>query len=343
MIASGRIKKDKKLIQRNNYFYPFLTCRLRSCLSCYFVSTQTSFASFLEVDGHNIFKAHFKQKKLFSILYYTLVLPELIRAVDIYVIFWYYKVMKRYNPVCNIELFHLLFLDQLSRKLNKNMYALKGGCNLRFFLKSVRYSQDIDFDIQQVRVDTLRNTIHKLIESTPFSYILRAHGIAIVDFSEPKQTETTQRWKLTLQVKDSVIPLHTKIEFSRREGGGEMLFDTIDPMVIQEYNLAPIYINHYIPEVALRQKIQALIGRTQTQARDIFDIHHLFKMGVKLINLPSQTMSRLDQAESNALSLSFNDFKSQVIAYLPYEYQSQYDDQKVWDNMVLEIIEKMKK
>jgi predicted nucleotidyltransferase component of viral defense system len=47
----------------------------------------------------------------------------------------------------NIELFHLLFLRQIEGKLDKKLYALKGGCNLRFFFKSIRYSEDIDFDI----------------------------------------------------------------------------------------------------------------------------------------------------------------------------------------------------
>ena len=37
-----------------------------------------------------------------------------------------------------IERFHLLFLAQLGQKLDKRFYALKGGCNLRFFFKSIR-------------------------------------------------------------------------------------------------------------------------------------------------------------------------------------------------------------
>lgn len=96
--------------------------------------------------------------------------------------------MSTYNPIRYIELFHLLFLDQLSRKLDKNLYALKGGCNLRFFLKSIRYSQDIDFDIHQVRSDTLKNTIDRLITSTPFSFILRLHEIEIIEFSAPPKS-----------------------------------------------------------------------------------------------------------------------------------------------------------
>jgi predicted nucleotidyltransferase component of viral defense system len=263
-------------------------------------------------------------------------------VVDKYVMFWYYENMKKYNPIRHIELFHLLFLDHLGRKLDKNLYALKGGCNLRFFLNSIRYSQDIDFDVHQIRVDTLRNNVNKLLESTPFSYILRTNKIEISDFSEPKQTETTQRWKFRLKVPDSSLPLHTKIEFSRREKADDVVFESINPTIIHAYNLPPIYINHYTSEEALKQKIEALICRNQTQARDVFDIHHLLKMAVKLKKLTPEIEIRLQEAETNALSLSFDDFKSQVISYLPYEYQEQYDDPKVWEKMIFEVIEKIK-
>jgi len=46
-----------------------------------------------------------------------------------------------------IEMFHLVFLRALAAKgEDKSLFALKGGCNLRFFFQSVRYSEDIDID-----------------------------------------------------------------------------------------------------------------------------------------------------------------------------------------------------
>ena len=62
-----------------------------------------------------------------------------------------------YNAHDYVELFHLLFMEQLSQKLDKHLYALKEGCNLRFFFNSVRYSEDIDIDVHTVAVDTLKN------------------------------------------------------------------------------------------------------------------------------------------------------------------------------------------
>lgn len=47
-----------------------------------------------------------------------------------------------------VEVFHLIFLRALVAKgEDKSLIALKGGCNLRFYFGSIRYSEDIDFDV----------------------------------------------------------------------------------------------------------------------------------------------------------------------------------------------------
>lgn len=242
-----------------------------------------------------------------------------------------------YTFIQCIELFHLLFLDQFGRKVEKSHYALKGGCNLRFFLKSIRYSQDIDLDIHTVRKETLSNTVNRILESTPFSLVLRAKNMELTYVSEPKQTNTTQRWKIQLQQANTVIPIHTKIEFSRRETEETSLFEPIDSLIIGTYQLTPVYASHYSMQQALMQKIWALILRTETQARDIFDIVHLLDMGAKVEGIPSTMKSRFKEAEENALSIPYTAFKSQVISYLPLEYHTQYEDPAYWDKMVLQV------
>src|SRR5690349_3760099 len=120
--------------------------------------------------------------------------------------------MKLYNLRQSVELFHLLFLSHLARKIDNVLYALKGGCNMRFYFKSVRYSEDMDIDIHIISKETLAKNVNKLLNSAPFNNILQAHGIEIVDVSSPKQTATTQRWKMTLKSIHTELPLHTKIE-----------------------------------------------------------------------------------------------------------------------------------
>jgi hypothetical protein len=39
-----------------------------------------------------------------------------------------------------VDIFHLLFLRAFGARVEKTLFALKGGCNLRFFHRSVRTS-----------------------------------------------------------------------------------------------------------------------------------------------------------------------------------------------------------
>src|SRR3990167_3152394 len=101
--------------------------------------------------------------------------------------------MKSYDPRRCVELFHLLFFNQLGRKLDKKLYALKGDCNMRFYFNSIRYSEDMDIDVQTIAKDTLRKNVNQILDSVPFKNILQTNNLQILNFSEPKQTQTTQR------------------------------------------------------------------------------------------------------------------------------------------------------
>lgn len=245
-----------------------------------------------------------------------------------------------------VELFHLLFLDQLGRKIDKRSYALKGGCNLRFFMKSIRYSEDMDIDIPSIpptiSKESLRKTVTSILTSKPFAQILQIHGIVIGHWSEPKQTTTTQRWKVGLSINGSNVLLPTKIEFSRRGIKGRTQFDAIDPELMRNYHLSPIMASHYDGSSAYEQKVDALVNRVATQARDIFDLNLLLNSGIdrKLSN--SRLRSRIPEAESNVMSVTFDIFKSQVLSYLPPDYQNLYNSPSVWDNMVLKVVEALR-
>jgi predicted nucleotidyltransferase component of viral defense system len=239
-----------------------------------------------------------------------------------------------------VEQFHLLFLEQLGRKLDQRLYALKGGCNLRFYFNSIRYSEDIDLDVQTIAPPTLQNKINQILRAETFQRILTTRGILVQRFSEPKQTETTQRWKLELKSSKSTIIANTRIEFSRRDQIETAVFEPVQAEIIQQYHLMPILSSHYPAIFAYQQKIRALALRTQTQARDVFDLYLL--LGRKDINsavISPDVKSLLSQAQTQAMSIHFADFKSQVLAYLPFEYQQQYDNPALWDSIVLKVCE----
>ena len=242
-----------------------------------------------------------------------------------------------------IEKFHLLVLTQLGARVDKNLYALKGGCNLRFFFKSIRYSQDIDFDVHTIARETLRKNVNQILTAPGFKSILRSSKIELTHLSEPKQTDTTQRWKAHVRIEGSPADLPTRIEFSRRKFDKEIVFEAVDSEIIRIHDLRPILASHYGLEAALAQKIDALASRTQIQARHIFDLALLAGCGGPAFKVPT-IKKKAGVAAENAMSVTFDQFKSQVVAYLPPEYQEHYSTRKVWDSLqetVLKILESL--
>jgi predicted nucleotidyltransferase component of viral defense system len=245
-------------------------------------------------------------------------------------------------PTGLVEQFHLLFLAQLARRVKPALFVLKGGCNLRFFHKSVRYSEDMDLDLGEIGTGAFRDEVRELLASRPFAQVLEARGVAIERVSEPKQTDTTQRWKLGLRVQGAAVPLPTKIECSRRGLEDGVVLGSVDPIVARAYRLPPFMVNHYDGAAALRQKIGALAGRRETQARDVFDLHHLLAGGATLRASPERDGDVVERARANALTVDFGTFKSQVLAYLEPEAQAQYDSPSAWDTIVLEVVEALR-
>jgi predicted nucleotidyltransferase component of viral defense system len=243
-----------------------------------------------------------------------------------------------------VELFHLLFLNQLSRKLDRQCHALKGGANMRFFFKSPRYSDDIDFDIQAIRVDALKKKVNSILDSNPFHDILQTRNLKIEHITEHKQTETTQRWKLGLTYPLIKGALPTKIEFSRRRRlDSPLSLEPIAAEILRMYEMPFLMVSHYQAESAFKQKIDAIISRSETQARDIFDLYLLLTSRLEKIPRLEKQRADLNKARENILSTDFAAFKSQVISYLEPEVQKQYDSEDVWDGMRLKVVETLER
>lgn len=231
-----------------------------------------------------------------------------------------------------IELFHLVFVVHLGRRVDKSLFAIKGGCNLRFFCKSIRYSEDIDFDIRTMGRSTLENNVKRILASSAFTQDLQAKRITIEHVTAAKQTDTTQRWKLGIRAGEGP-PLPTKIEFSRRAGlDSDPKLEAVDPDLVRTYHLHPVLAQHYSGETAFGQKILALSRRNETQARDIFDLKLLLDGGAGKRALGAVIKAEIPRAVENALTIGFDDFSGQVRAFLLPEYFDYYS-QEVWAAM----------
>jgi len=241
-----------------------------------------------------------------------------------------------------VELFHLVFLRALAaRGEDKSLFALKGGCNLRFFFGSVRHSEDIDLDVMVVAKATLSNKVTRLLAAPVVTAPLRARGVELVDVSTPKQTDTTQRWKAGLSTRGSPV-YRTKIEFSRRDVIEGAAFEPLSTTTLSPLGLPSFLANHYQLPAAIAQKIRALSGRAETQARDVFDLHLLLShRAAQTLRLSRADLEQRGDAIERAMSLSYDDYAATVVAYLEPEQAEPYASREAWDLMQARVVSQL--
>lgn len=191
----------------------------------------------------------------------------------------------------------------------------------------MRYSEDLDIDVMTIQKQTLENKVNKILHSSLLMKLLQEYEINRIVISAPKQTTTTQRWKIQLY-SHSEIPLNTKIEFSRRNEKYHSELGSVTMKICQRYHLAPIRLSHYGINEAISQKILALAHRSLTQARDIFDLYHLLHISphIKCVI----TKNTKEKATKALLSIHFADYKSQVVSFLESEKQKIFDSKDYW-------------
>jgi len=245
------------------------------------------------------------------------------------------------------EVFHFCFLERLLKVSAPNLYVLKGGVNLRFFFNSPRYSEDMDLDVLAGNVSTLKKNGYKILRDGAFIRNLRTYGIEDIDINDPekaKQTETTQRFRCGL-VTPAGHRLPTKVEFSRRQHSAEEpAMALIDPEIARQFHKRAYRCQHYSGEIAVLQKIRALAERSETQARDVFDLGILHEGGYACSIKSNKTLTReLRQQAINAiLSLTLDNFNGQVVEFLDAESRANYDYSTAWEQLqetVLELLD----
>jgi hypothetical protein len=93
-------------------------------------------------------------------------------------------------------------------------------------------------------------------------------------------------------------------------------------------------VNHCTARSAVRQKIRALAGRTETQARDIWDLDHLLRTtSADPRPLSRELLRALPGALERAISLEYDVFRAQVVSYLSEDDQITYGSKDAWDRI----------
>jgi hypothetical protein len=237
-----------------------------------------------------------------------------------------------------IEFFHLAFLQVMQGRLDQSAYVLKGGANLRYFADSVRYSEDIDLDASGVEVWELQEKVDAVLAAPALAVLLRGGGIMLGEPSKPKQTQTTQRWKVPIELAGRAEPLRTKIEFSRRNGEERLELEAVPGRIVAPYALRAPTVRHYLDPAATEQKIAALALRPETQARDVFDLDLLFRRQPG-VPAPLAIAVRTQAAEA-ALELPYQAFRDQVLPFLDPEVAELYSPES-WEQMRGFVVEQL--
>ena len=220
---------------------------------------------------------------------------------------------------------------------------VKGGVNLRAWFGSLRYSEDLDIDAVRGSAHSLSAKVDKVIESATFGDLLASRGLSVERVSKPKQTETTQRWKFEIRSRETAVPLHTKIEFSRRGSSEEFVLEPVRPEIVRPYGLPAPTANHYTARSAIRQKIEALSHRAETQARDVWDLEHLMRTTqADPRPLTPLLEGAIPVAVDRILSLPYEVFKAQVVPFLAPEHQEIYGTEDAWNRICELVIDRLK-
>lgn len=143
----------------------------------------------------------------------------------------------------------------------KKSAALKGGGALRFVFRSSRRSEDLDYELDSnFPKYRLQERMEKLLADLK------------IKATAPKQTDTTQRWKLVLPVGNFL-----KLEFSRR--------GKVSPKNFKVTNVSfhtwgipytvPVF--HLSLQDMFAQKMEAALSPTRTVPRDAYDLLYILE------------------------------------------------------------------
>lgn len=243
------------------------------------------------------------------------------------------------TEIAIVEAFHLTCLRVLERRYDRAKYVVKGGVNIRAWFASRRYSEYMDIDAVGGTPHALETAFDKILAGRDMEMLLAGQGIRIERITKPKQTDTTQRWKFELRAEGLATPLRTKVEFSWRDHGDDAYrLEPIHEDVARLYAIPRPSANHYVAGSAIRQKIRALAKRREPQARDVWDLEHLFRQpGSDPGPLGEELRALLPIAQDRVFSLDERAYRAQVVAFLAPEDQDFYGTADAWETIQLTV------
>jgi hypothetical protein len=179
----------------------------------------------------------------------------------------------------------------------------------------------------------LQEKIDEILASPALERLLRGAGIQIADAGKHKQTDTTQRWKPMLLAEGREEPVRTRIEFSHRGTDPRRKLDPVPDRIVAPYALRAPALLHYTADAAIEQKVRALGERSQTQARDVFDLELLLRRHRDAPKPGDIEPAMAERALARVSELSIEAFEDQVLPFLDSEVADLYRSPDAWDRI----------
>lgn len=235
-----------------------------------------------------------------------------------------------------IELFHLAFMQAAAAQLRPEDYALKGGANLRFFLRSGRRSADIDLDYLGGSFSAFGDRVGSLLAGDAILRLLKLRDVRPFDVRLRKSSETTKRWMLKLELA-GMPDATTKVEFSNRSTAVDPVLEQADPDLARKLGGVAVRLNHYPPAAAIAQKVDALCDRSTTEPRDVFDLDHLFRQYPDALAEALLVPERAVSAARIAEGVEYGPYQELVEPYLDEEVAALYSSEEAWLDMRIRV------
>jgi hypothetical protein len=240
-----------------------------------------------------------------------------------------------------IELFQLAYCQVATTRLPLDEFALKGGGNLRFFLRSSRRSAGLDLDYLGRKFARFGERMDEVLLSRQLSELLRLRDIELLfEGHRAKDTETVKRWKFQL-ARPGMATASSKIEFSNRGSSAAAVLEQMDTELARRLGGVAARIKHYLPPDAIEQKIRALSDRRATEPRDVFDLDHLFRQYPNALAESRPDPKKVLAAKDRAIDIPYSDYEKLVVDFLEEDFVELYGTEQAWNDMVLRVVERL--
>ena len=177
------------------------------------------------------------------------------------------------------------------------------------------------------------------------AFIRKLQGIGIrgLDPGEGpnKDTETTFRYKFGVITAGGIrYPTKVEVSFRDRYEGDQSVVGVPSGRFFVDYGIEPGPVRSYRRDAAVRQKIDALAGRREAQARDVFDLSILVRGTLDEALLTFLAAGRSDEGLDGALqrvfTITFDEYEGRVLEFLDDDARGRCGTEDAWADLQLQ-------